>query len=228
MRRTSSVGRISAAGSSPPIWASSTRTISELIRSHGRRMVFSAGVAAVAAGESSKPPTAMSCGTRLPARCSTAGTPWFDNAVAGGVKSDATGLSYYGYWHGPLSDFQTTLDDAASRYGKPVFVAETAYPFRLDSDDSLVNQIDTTGELVSGYPASVAGQTRWMNDVASIVEAVPNGRGLGVFHCEATWTAVTGNGWDPADAGSGNGWENQALFGYDDRALFSMSWFSHR
>lgn len=34
-RLTSSVGRITAAGSSPPIWASSTRTISLLIRSHG-------------------------------------------------------------------------------------------------------------------------------------------------------------------------------------------------
>ena len=153
---------------------------------------------------------------------------WFDKAAANGVKFDAIGLSYYGYWHGPLSDFQTTIDDAASRYGKPVFVAETAYPFRLDSDDSLVNQIDTTGELVSGYPATVAGQTKWMNDVASIVEAVPNGRGLGVFSWEATWTAVTGNGWDPTDATSGNGWENQALFGYDDKALSSMSWFSHR
>ncbi|MEU3527707.1 arabinogalactan endo-1,4-beta-galactosidase [Streptomyces sp. NPDC038707] len=158
-----------------------------------------------------------------------AGTEWwFDNAVAQGVKFDVIGLSYYGYWHGALSDFQTTLDDAAARYGKPVFVAETAYPFRLDSDDALTNQIDTTGELVPGYPATVAGQTKWMNDVTSIVEAVPNGRGLGVFYWEATWTAVPGNGWDPADAGSGNGWENQALFGYDDRALSSMTWFSHR
>ncbi|MDN3258887.1 arabinogalactan endo-1,4-beta-galactosidase [Streptomyces sp. CSDS2] len=158
-----------------------------------------------------------------------AGTKWwFDNAVANGVKFDVIGLSYYGYWHGALSDFQTTLDDAAARYGRPVFVAETAYPFRLDSDDALTNQIDTTGELVTGYPATVAGQTKWLNDVASIVEAVPDGRGLGVFYWEATWTAVPGNGWDPADAGSGNGWENQALFGYDDKALSSMTWFGHR
>ncbi|MEV6166949.1 arabinogalactan endo-1,4-beta-galactosidase [Streptomyces sp. NPDC051954] len=153
---------------------------------------------------------------------------WFDSAVSGGVKFDAIGLSYYGYWHGSLYDFQTTLDDAAARYGKPVFVAETAYPFRLDSEDSLENIIDVSGELVSGYPASTAGQTRWMKDIASIVEAVPNGRGLGVFYWEATWTAVTGNGWDPTDAASGNGWENQALFGYDDRALPAMAWFSHR
>ncbi|KPI20428.1 Arabinogalactan endo-1,4-beta-galactosidase [Actinobacteria bacterium OK074] len=153
---------------------------------------------------------------------------WFDNAVSNGVKFDAIGLSYYGYWHGPLSDFQATLDDAASRYGKPVFVAETAYPFTLAQDDSLENQIDTTDELVTGYPATVAGQTAWMNAVANIVQAVPNGRGLGLFYWEATWTAVSGNGWDPTDATSGNGWENQALFGYDDKALSSMSWFSHR
>ncbi|MFH8448143.1 arabinogalactan endo-beta-1,4-galactanase [Streptomyces fungicidicus] len=153
---------------------------------------------------------------------------WFDNAVSHGVRFDAIGLSYYGYWHGTLHDFQTTLDDAATRYGKPVFVAETAYPFRLDSEDGLENIIDLDSELVPGYPASTAGQTRWMNDVASIVEAVPNGRGLGVFYWEATWTARTGNGWDPADPSSGNGWENQALFGYDDRALPATAWFRHR
>ncbi|MET9764293.1 arabinogalactan endo-1,4-beta-galactosidase [Streptomyces sp. NPDC006372] len=153
---------------------------------------------------------------------------WFDNARSHGVKFDAIGLSYYGYWHGALADFQTTLDDAAARYGKPVFVAETAYPFRLDSEDAHENIINTGDELVSGYPASVAGQTRWMNDVASIVEAVPGGRGLGIFYWEATWTAVGGNGWDPTDAASGNAWENQALFGYDDRALSSTSWFRHR
>ncbi|MFF1515111.1 arabinogalactan endo-beta-1,4-galactanase [Streptomyces sp. NPDC058305] len=153
---------------------------------------------------------------------------WFDNAVSNGVKFDAIGLSYYGYWHGSLDAFQTTLDDAAARYAKPVFLAETAYPFRLDSDDALVNQIDTTGELVAGYPATTAGQSAWLRDVMNIVEAVPNGRGLGVFYWEATWTAVAGNGWDPADPASGNGWENQALFGFDDKALPAMSLFGHR
>ncbi|MFF5969410.1 arabinogalactan endo-beta-1,4-galactanase [Streptomyces collinus] len=153
---------------------------------------------------------------------------WFDSARSNGVRFDAIGLSFYGYWHGTLADFQTTLDDAATRYGKPVFVAETAYPFRLDSEDTHENIIDTSAELVPGYPATVTGQTRWMNDMMSIVEAVPNGRGLGIFYWEATWTAVHGNGWDPTDAASGNAWENQALFGYDDRALTSMSWFRHR
>ncbi|OAR26400.1 arabinogalactan endo-1,4-beta-galactosidase [Streptomyces sp. ERV7] len=153
---------------------------------------------------------------------------WFDKAVSNGVKFDAIGLSYYGYWHGPLADFQTTLDDAAARYGKPVFLAETAYPFRLDSKDALTNQIDTTGELVAGYPASPAGQSAWLRDVMNVVEAVPNGRGLGVFYWEAPWTAVAGNGWDPKDPASGNGWENQALFDYTDKLTPAAGWFGHR
>lgn len=56
-----------------------------------------------------------------------------------------------------------------------------------------------------------------MNAVANIVEAVPGDKGLGVFHWEATWTAVTGNGWDPTDSTSGNGWENQALISDYDK-----------
>ncbi|MFE2263947.1 glycoside hydrolase family 53 protein [Streptomyces griseosporeus] len=176
---------------------------------------------------------AVSSGTKVALHLANAGDDgtvrwWFDNARTYGINHDVIGLSYYGYWHGSLAAAQATLDDTASRYGKPVFIAETAYPFRLDSDDALTNQIDTTGELVGGYPATPAGQLAWMNAVANIVEAVPNGRGLGVFYWEATWTAVSGNGWDPADATSGNGWENQALFGYDDRALPATAWFSHR
>jgi arabinogalactan endo-1,4-beta-galactosidase len=48
---------------------------------------------------------------------------------------------------------------------------------------------------------------------------VQNGRGLGVFYWDATWTAVPGNGWDTKDPNSGNAWENQALFDFNDKAL---------
>ncbi|MER7518359.1 arabinogalactan endo-1,4-beta-galactosidase [Streptomyces sp. NPDC126499] len=153
---------------------------------------------------------------------------WFDNATAQGVPFDVIALSFYGYWHGPLSDLQTNLDDISARYGKKVLVVETAYPFRLDSEDAHENIIDTTAELVPGYPAGPAGQSAWLRDVMSVVEAVPAGRGLGVVYWEPTWTAVAGNGWDPANPSSGNGWENQALFGYDDRLLPAAALLSHR
>ncbi|MGW8993890.1 glycosyl hydrolase 53 family protein [Streptomyces zhihengii] len=153
---------------------------------------------------------------------------WFDNATARGVPFDVIAVSFYGYWHGSLSALQANLDDISARYGKQVMVAETAYPFRLDSKDGHENIIDLPGELVTGYPATPAGQARWLRDVMNVVEAVPGRRGLGVFYWEPTWTAVPGNGWDPADPASGNGWENQALFDYTDRLLPAAAWLRHR
>ncbi|MFE9046383.1 arabinogalactan endo-beta-1,4-galactanase [Streptomyces sp. NPDC007818] len=153
---------------------------------------------------------------------------WFDNAKAQGVSYDVIAFSFYGYWHGALSSLQANLDDISARYGKKVMVAETAYPFRLDSEDAHENIIDLSSELVPGYPATPAGQSAWLRDVMNVVEAVPAGRGLGVVYWEPAWTAVTGNGWDPTDPSSGNGWENQALFDYDSRLLPAAAWLAHR
>ena len=88
-----------------------------------------------------------------------------------------------------------------------------------------VRSIGTPEQLVSGYPATPAGQAANFRDVLSIVRAVPGGLGLGAFYWDATWTAVAGNGWNPADPASGNSWENQAMFDFDDRPLPVMSEF---
>ena len=39
------------------------------------------------------------------------------------------------------------------------------------------------------------------------------------MYWEPAWTAVEGNGWDPADPTTGNAWENQAVFDFDGRLL---------
>jgi len=62
----------------------------------------------------------------------------------------------------------------------------------------------------------------------NVLEAVPGDRGMGAFYWEPTWTAVPGNGWDPTDPSSGDAWENQALFDYNDRPTAAMSWFHDR
>jgi arabinogalactan endo-1,4-beta-galactosidase len=148
---------------------------------------------------------------------------WFDNITAQGVPFDIIGASYYGYWHGSLGDLQWNLNDVSARYGKDVVVVETAYPFTLADVDGFPNLIGWPSQLVAGYPATPAGQAANLRDVLSIVRAVPNGRGLGAFYWDATWTAVPGNGWDPTNPTSGNNWENQALFDFDDRPLPAMS-----
>jgi arabinogalactan endo-1,4-beta-galactosidase len=101
-------------------------------------------------------------------------------------------------------------------------VAETAYPFTLADDDGFSQIIGLLSQLVAGYPATPEGQAANLRDVLSIVRAAPNGRGLGAFFWDTTWTAMPGNGWDPADPMSGNGWENQALFDFDGRAVPAM------
>jgi arabinogalactan endo-1,4-beta-galactosidase len=143
---------------------------------------------------------------------------FFDNAVANGVPFDAIGASYYPYWHGELSGLAANLNDLATRYGKPIYLVETAYPFTTEDSDGFANII-TDPEPVPGHPASPERQSYWLEEIAKVVKAVPDGLGKGVFWWEATWTGVAGAGWDPADPASGNGWENQALFDFDGKAL---------
>ncbi|MEV4578987.1 arabinogalactan endo-1,4-beta-galactosidase [Nonomuraea jabiensis] len=151
---------------------------------------------------------------------------WFDNAAAHGIRYDVIGLSYYPYWHGTLETFQANLNDVATRYRRPVVVVETAYPFTTEDDDGWPNII-VSAEPYPGYPATPQGQAAMLAKVADIVRQVPDGLGLGLFTWEATWTGVKGNGWDPADPSSGNGWENQALFDYADRALPALRVLGH-
>ena len=147
---------------------------------------------------------------------------WFDSITAHEVPFDLIGASYYPYWHGTLADLQKNLNDIALRYDKDIIVVETAYPFTTVENDHQANIVQTT----PGYPATPEGQRKMIADIMNIVRAVPNGHGLGIFYWDATWTAVEGNGWDPADATSGNGWENQALFDYENRALPAMNLFN--
>ncbi len=144
---------------------------------------------------------------------------WFDNITQRGVDFDVIGFSYYGYWHGSLGDLQFNLNDISAHYGKDVFVAETAYPFVLADADNWGNIIGSANQLVAGYPATPEGQAANQRDVLAIVRAVPDGRGLGAFYWDATWTGVVGNGWDPTNPASGNAWENQALFDFDGNVL---------
>jgi arabinogalactan endo-1,4-beta-galactosidase len=150
---------------------------------------------------------------------------WFDNITSRGVQFDVIGASYYSYWHGSLDALQYNLNDISARYNKDVIVVETAYAFTLEDDDGWPNIIGLESQLTPGYPATPEGQAAMLRAVMDVVRAVPNGRGLGIFYWDATWTGVPGNGWDPTEPSSGNAWENQALFDFNDRALPALNEF---
>lgn len=150
---------------------------------------------------------------------------WFDNAIERDVPFEVIGLSYYPYWHGTMQALEKNLNDLAVRYKKDLIIVETAFPFTPEDDDGFANLIST--QIVPGYSFTPAGQAKFLTDLLGLVRGVPGGHGLGIFYWEPTWVAVPGNGWDPADPASGNGWENQALFDFKHRALPALSVFKN-
>lgn len=145
------------------------------------------------------------------------GAKWFfDNLNTQAVNYDIIGLSYYPWWHGSLSDMSNNLTQLAARYGKPILIAETAYPWTLNWDDNVNNIVGSSSQLLSGYPATVSGQQSYLNKVFSIVRNVPNHLGIGVIYWEPDFISVPGVGSD---------WENLAMFDFQGNALASMSAF---
>jgi len=97
-----------------------------------------------------------------------AGTLWFfDRLAQQPVQFDIIGLSYYPFWHGSSDNLRTCLTNAAARYGKPVLVAETAFPWANSTN-------------IYGIPATTNGQVQYVVALAQIVKTVPAGRGMGV------------------------------------------------
>jgi arabinogalactan endo-1,4-beta-galactosidase len=147
---------------------------------------------------------------------------WFyDGIKAQGVEWDITALSYYCYWHGTLDNMTHVVADMTSRYGKPVIIAETAYPFTTDNADIEGNVIKDKIPC-AGYPATETGQHDNLKDVLAAARA---GGAIGVFYWEPTWIATPGNGWNPIDPNSGSSWDNQALFNANGVANPAISVF---
>ena len=96
-------------------------------------------------------------------------TEWFfDNLNYQQVPYDIIGLSYYPFWHGPLSNLSNCLTNAAQRYGKPLFVAETDFPWGNSTN-------------IYGIPASTNGQVQYIVALTQVVKSVPNNLGAGIF-----------------------------------------------
>jgi arabinogalactan endo-1,4-beta-galactosidase len=114
-----------------------------------------------------------------------ANTLWFfDNLAYQGVPYDIIGESYYPFYHGPLSDVSVCLSNAAVRYGKPIFVAETAFPWN--------NTVTSWTNKLYGFPPTVDGQVSFIAALAQVVESVPNHLGAGVMYWSAEYQAVGG------------------------------------
>lgn len=79
-----------------------------------------------------------------------------------GFDYDAIGVSFYPNWHGALSELRQNLADLTLRYGRAVYLLETAYPWTLGWVDATHNIFGTEADLHAGYPASVEGQSAFL------------------------------------------------------------------
>lgn len=124
-----------------------------------------------------------------------AGTQWFfDNLRQQQVEFDIMGESYYPWWHGSLDALRNCLNNAAARYGKPLIIAETAFPWA------------TNGAPIVGINPGADGQVAFIVELARILKTVPGGRGVGIFWWGTEYQFVPGVG----------------LAGFDSRSFFDQ------
>ncbi|HEY2805192.1 MAG TPA: glycosyl hydrolase 53 family protein [Gemmatimonadales bacterium] len=156
------VGQLTGTGDTTAQWDRFTRLLKAGIR----------GVHdALAPGDSVRTLIHYSLGDNL------GGTQWFfDHITAAGVPFDLIGLSYYPWWHGTLDALRTNMDAAAERYGKPILVVETEYPWRAGGWESMVSN-----RALMAWPATPGGQRQFLADLLGAVAAVPDSRGAGVI-----------------------------------------------
>ncbi|HEY3863364.1 MAG TPA: glycosyl hydrolase 53 family protein [Verrucomicrobiae bacterium] len=113
-------------------------------------------------------------------------TMWFfDNLNAQSIPFDIIGESYYTFFQGAPTSLSNCLNNAAARYGKPIMVAEDAFPWTNACPASWTNSL-------YGFPPTTAGQVAFIAAVASIVEGVTNHLGAGFFYWGAEYQAAKG------------------------------------
>ena len=141
---------------------------------------------------------------------------FFDNLTSQNVQFNYIGLSYYPWWHGNLKQLTANVNMLALRYQKGIIIAETAYPWTLSGNDSTNNIIGLNSVLLDGYTATVEGQKIFLNAIKSIINNVPDSKGIGFFY------------WEPdliSTPSLGSSWENLSLFDFSGEVLKSIQAF---
>jgi arabinogalactan endo-1,4-beta-galactosidase len=112
-----------------------------------------------------------------------AATDFVSHMIAAGVNFDVIGLSYYPWYHGPMSAMKANLTALIDRFHKYVMIAEDQFPYNPiggygQYDPADANYPDTQ----LGYLVTPAGQASYQRDLVSLMASLPDNKGLGVFY----------------------------------------------
>jgi arabinogalactan endo-1,4-beta-galactosidase len=145
---------------------------------------------------------------------------WFYGLAEKGLTDyDIIGFSYYYMWStSPLANISNFVSMFSTTFNKDVMIMETIYPWTTGWDDNYTNQITATA-LVSGYPATEAGQYKYMHD---LTQEVIDGGGIGIFTWEPDWiTSQMKDLW-----GTGSSWECNTFFDFEGNTLKAIRFMS--
>jgi arabinogalactan endo-1,4-beta-galactosidase len=112
-------------------------------------------------------------------------TNYFANLEAQGVPFDIIGESYYPFFQGSLTSMSNCVVGVANMFGKPVVLAETAFPWTNTCPAAWLPDL-------FGYPPSTIGQVSWLVSEGQILRTVPGGLGAGVFYWGGEYQAANG------------------------------------
>jgi len=133
---------------------------------------------------------------------------------------DLMGLSYYPFWHGKNMDSLVfNLKILGDTFGKSIVIAETAYPFTFGFNDNTNNVIGIAEQIHPDFPPTVQGQKDFLFKVRDIISEAP--KGIGFCYWAPEWVSFKGK-----TATDGSSWENQALWGFDNKALAGIKVFN--
>lgn len=141
------------------------------------------------------------------------------NVSAQGVDVDLIGLSYYPFWHGPLSTVKTLLDTLADEFAKDLVIVETAYPWTLDPGGETEIYASSADSLPEAdlYPPTPQGQAAYFAALKNILADVPNQHGVGLVDWEPGYLPGVG-----AHPGKGNPYNNLTMFDHAAVGLPSL------
>lgn len=159
---------------------------------------------------------------------------WFDEITKRDVPYDVIGMSMYIWWDGPITDLVNNIKYVGDTYHKDVYVVEAGYAYGHDNLDAVGNNLSEEEAQQSGYPATVAGQAKYLKDLMEAVSSSEYGKGL--FYWEPAWKAHEGISWaspagmqyinDKGDQGISR--ENHALFDDHGKLLDSVKVFNNK
>ena len=147
---------------------------------------------------------------------------FFDRLREFGVDYDVIGLSYYPFWNEGLTVLEENIHVLSARYAKDVLIAETAYPWTLESSDGGPTVLHHISQLPEAdlYPPTPEGQKEFYRALTKVLLGVPNGRGLGFLVWEPGWLPGV-----PATNELGNTHNNLTLFDWSGNALPALAAF---